>query len=83
MKIDVESEKYWMEKTDQVKDALLTTVTGSENLSQAIKDELSQIILSYENIDFEEHAEEVFTKENYEYKFIFLFTFFICLLGSN
>ena len=73
LKIDVESEKYWVEKTDQVKNALLTTVTGSENLSQAIKDELSQIILTYENIDFEEHAEEVFTKENFEYKFIFGF----------
>ena len=73
LKTDVESEKYWVEKTDQVKNALLTTVTGSENLSQAIKDELSQIILSYENIDFEEHAEEVFTKENFEYKFIFGF----------
>jgi hypothetical protein len=30
-------------------------------------------ILTYENIDFEEHADEVFTKENFEYKFIFGF----------
>ncbi|SEL42924.1 dynamin family protein [Ruminococcus albus] len=67
------SVSYWTEKTEQMKVKLATLVTGSEELTDAEKSEISDIILTYDHITFEEQTEKLFTRSQFEKRYIMLF----------
>ncbi len=64
--IDNASIKYWLDCASDAKKELLQLVTGSSVLDDKKKNLLSEIILSYKDIDFEKRAEDIFVKEDFE-----------------
>ena len=67
------SVSYWTDKTEQMKVKLASLVTGSEDLTDAEKSEISDIILTYDHITFEEQTEKLFTRSQFEKRYIMLF----------
>lgn len=64
---------YWSEKTEQMKVKLTTLVTGSETLTSAEKNEISDIIMTYDPISFDEKTDKIFTRAHFEKRYIMLF----------
>ena len=64
--IENESIKYWLKGASDARQELLQLVTGSSILDDKKKNLLSEIILSYKDIDFEKRAEDIFVKEDFE-----------------
>lgn len=65
--LNEESTRYWSGVAFNIKNKLVETVTGSSALNDEKKSELSEIILSYQGIDFDNQEKEVFVKSDYEY----------------
>lgn len=63
--IDTESKAYLEAKKQEIKQALIEVVTGSDVLSDEKKKELSDIIIQFENMDLQV-KEAAFAKEDYE-----------------
>ena len=61
-----ESEKYWKEKVEYVKDTFMSVVTESTELDEKEKADLSAIIFSFHDIEFAKDAGEIFNKEELE-----------------
>jgi hypothetical protein len=61
-----ESIKYWLKGAADARQELLQLVTGSTILDDKKKNLLSEIILSYKEIDFEKRADDIFVKEDFE-----------------
>ena len=60
------SEKYWKEKVEYVKENFMNVVTESTELDEKEKEDLSEIIFSFHDIEFEKDAREIFNKEELE-----------------
>lgn len=67
--------RYWSERTEQMKTKLAGLVTGSEELSVSEKNEIADIILTYDPITFDEQSEKIFTRSQFEKRTIMLFGF--------
>ena len=68
--LDEQSKKYWTEKTETLRGLLAKVVTGSDVLTDEKREELEKIIITYQKLSFPETpAEEIFNKENFEYRF--------------
>lgn len=65
--LNEKSTRYWSGVAFNIKNKLVETVTGSSALNDEKKSELSEIILSYQGIDFDNQEKEVFVKSDYEY----------------
>ena len=57
------SETFWNEKSNEFKEVLRETISGSKNLDDEKKKELEQIIIQFEKIDLETPSDALF-KEN-------------------
>lgn len=68
---DQSSKSYWDQKSAEIKKALSQIVTGSEALTDERREKLSNIIINYQTIDFDEVVEDLIEKKKFE-KGIFL-----------
>lgn len=57
------SRKYWGIRTEKIKTELISIIVGSEVLTDENKDILKDIIMSYEQTEFQDYSEEVFAAE--------------------
>ena len=57
------SRMYWTEKTQQIRENLVLIVTNSSALTEKEREDLSQIIMTYQNLEFETSGSIVFNKE--------------------
>lgn len=64
-KLDNESRRFWSEKTKFYRRKLQEIVLESSALSTKERDDLAEIIISYEDIVFEDIAQDVFLKEDF------------------
>ncbi len=72
IKIDSQSREFWAKATENIRKALLETVDsdGSDVLKEDRKNELEQIIISFDRIAFREpDAESRFSKEDFQKKY--------------
>ena len=64
--IDDASKLYWDNKSADIKGLLSKIVTGSSALTLERREELSNIIINYTNIDFEFAGEDIFDKNKFK-----------------
>jgi len=64
--LEAESRKFWKEKSDELRNSLITIVSGSNALSHDKKDEIKELILSYENLNLDNIAENIFIRNDFE-----------------
>ena len=70
--LNQKSQAYWTEKTESLRLILARIVTGSDVLTDERREELEKIIITYQELAFAETAtEEIFDKENFEYRIKF------------
>lgn len=74
--IDSDSKEYWEEKVKNIKDELSTLIADSEELSKEKRDELAEIIITYDDIVFENNVDDIFQKTYLEDKFRIDYIFF-------
>lgn len=67
--IDNSSKNYWKTKESNIKEELSILIADSEEISEEKKKELSEIIITYGELDFENHVDDVFVKKIFEQKF--------------
>ncbi len=65
-KLEEASICYWQDKSAEIRKALVEIVTGSEILTEDKKSEITDLILSYEDLNFENIAEDVFIRDDFE-----------------
>ena len=65
-KLENASYEYWKNEADEIRHKLIDIVAGSDVLSDDKKDELKDIILSYEDVDLENIAEDTFIRDDFE-----------------
>ncbi len=67
--LNEESKEYWTGKTEELRRVLAKVVTGSDILTDERREELERIIITYKKLSFlEKPAEEIFNRENFEYR---------------
>ena len=67
--LDEKSKGYWTGKTEELRKVLAKIVTGSDVLTDERREELERIIITYQKLSFPETpAEEIFNRENFEYR---------------
>lgn len=67
--LDKKSRDYWTECTEDLRTILANVVSGSEVLTDERREELERIIITYMRLSFSEvRAEEIFNKQNFEYR---------------
>ena len=59
------SRKYWQEKAQQYRDVMIGIITGADALSVQQRKELLDVILSYQQLVFDDNAEKVFIKAKF------------------
>ena len=64
--IEKASFDYWQEKADEIRQKLIELVTGSDVLSDENKADLKDIILSYEDVNLEDIADDTFIRDDFE-----------------
>ncbi len=67
--LDESSKQYWSGKSELFKQQLIEIVTGATVLGEEKRVELENIILTYGDIVFEHHADEIFLKEDFRKAF--------------
>ncbi len=67
--IDLESKNYWEDKVQKIKNELSKLIADSEELCEEKREELSKIIIMYDNIVFEKDVDDIFQKEYLTDKF--------------
>ncbi len=60
------SKEYWDQKAKEIKNILSEIVTGSAALTEERREKLSNIIISYQNIDFDSMQEDLIDKKKFE-----------------
>ena len=76
IEIEYNSKKYWEEKSKEMKDGLCTLITDSEELSKEKRNELSNIVIQYENVKFDNNEKGHFSKKDLTDTFYIDFNFF-------
>lgn len=61
--IESDSKKYWTEKTKEIREKMVQIVTGSSALSEIERNSLADVIMTYEDLVFENYGDVVFNKE--------------------
>ena len=56
---------YWQSAAEKYRDELIRLITGSDVLSEHQRKELSNIILQYQPLEFDDEADKVFIKAKY------------------
>ena len=74
-KLKQSSEEYWTACAETLKSELVGIVTGSSALTAENKQELSSIIMTYQNISFNAKADSIFVKKEFEQRSLELFGF--------
>lgn len=64
-RIDSESRDFWSGKTNDIKKQLTSIIVGSSALDERQREELTNIIIKYGEIDFESKADEIFVKDDF------------------
>lgn len=64
-KLSAAIKEYWQGRSQELKDALLTVVTGSDALSEMQRDKLSGIIMQYQPLEFNLEEEAIFSKAEF------------------
>lgn len=64
--LEDESEKYWIDKLASIKDELIKIVTESSTLSYDRKNELTSIILDYQDLIYDKSVDEIFNKASFD-----------------
>lgn len=60
------SNKYWQNKSDEIRSQLVEIVTGSSVLTKEKKAEITDLILAYENLNLDNIAENTFIRDDFE-----------------
>lgn len=68
--LEEESKKYWDSKSQDLRVSLRTVINGATALTENKREELSKIITTYKDIQFNDHADILFDKDRFAYKFI-------------
>ena len=67
--IEEKSREYWTWKTELIRDVLAQIVSGSEVLTDERRQELRQIIITYQKLYFSESSmDEIFKKDYFEWR---------------
>ena len=65
--LDEKSREYWTRNTELIRNVLAKIVSGSEVLTEDRRQELERIIITYQQLAFEENmTEEIFRKVHFE-----------------
>ena len=72
---------FWNNKSNEMKRNLATLVTGSPALSDEKREELKEIIMNFDSINFDKHIDDIFIKTEFERHAINLFG--ITLFDNN
>ena len=64
--IEEESDLYWKNKANEIRQKLVDIVSGSDVLTDDKKAELKDIILSYEDVNLENIADDTFIRDDFE-----------------
>lgn len=56
---------HWQHNAQTMKKILIDIITGTEALSSTQREELSNIIISYQSIEFIDHADDIFVKSKF------------------
>lgn len=57
--------EHWQQNARSLRNELIRIITGSDALTSTQRDELSDIIMSYQDITFNDNADDVFIKERF------------------
>lgn len=65
--LEQKSQEYWTSKTENLRRQLAIIVTGADELTEERRNELENIIITYQKISFKENdADNIFDKGNFE-----------------
>lgn len=64
--LEAESRAYWSDRATAIRNELIAVVTNSTALSNEKKNELTDLILSYEELKLDDIAENSFVKDDFE-----------------
>lgn len=64
--LEAESRNYWHDRATNIRNELVSIVTNSSTLSDEKKVELTELILSYEELNLENIAENSFARDDFE-----------------
>ena len=64
--IEAESNVYWQNKARDIRNVLVTIVTGSNSISDKEKNDLKELILSYDELNLNNVADSTFIKDDFE-----------------
>lgn len=56
---------YWKDNAETLRNQLITIIAGTEALTAKQRDEISSIILSYQPLEFDDDAENIFIKKRF------------------
>jgi len=57
--------EIWVANAQKMRRRFVEIVTGSEALSTAQSSELSDVIINYQGLEFDDHAEDIFIKDKF------------------
>lgn len=57
--------EHWQQNAQSLRNNLIGIITGSEALSSTQRDELSQIIINYQSLEFSDDADSIFIKARF------------------
>lgn len=64
-KITSSAENLWKQNEKSYREEMIKLVTGSDALSKEHKEQLSKVIMDYEELEFDDEADKVFVKERF------------------
>lgn len=64
-RLSEEIKSYWLKNAADLKELLLSVVTGSDALSSTQREQLSRIIMGYKALEFNDDANDVFIKTKF------------------
>lgn len=64
-KLSAEARLYWQKRAEEYRDKMLKLITESDALTTQQRTEMSDIILNYEQLQFDDEAEKVFIKAKF------------------
>lgn len=64
------SKLFWEEVTKAIRQELLHLIADSDELTEDKRQELSEIIINYKDIEFDTDSDEIFAKQHFEKRFV-------------
>lgn len=63
--VSVVLRQYWQERSQELREILISIIAGTEALSESQREEISSIIYNYQPIEFDDDADNIFIKKKF------------------